>query len=264
MRMVVTDLDDTLLSPEKTISKEAVRAIRDLERRNIKFTFITGRPPYAVERFAREVLLTAPVVSCNGAVIYDRQTGAVIKSSPLSLNGLRPLLQNAAEKKLTVLILAGGVEYAFYETNWTRKRKEAGREVPLLSLEGLLKTGEPIYKVNVMNDEGTGAFGPLTGQLQTLQKDYSIALYEENGCEIVAKGVNKGTGLQTLCALCGIPEQEVLAIGDNANDNELLRAAGIGAAVGNASKETKACADYVCENAYTEGVLEAIGKFIGL
>ena len=146
LRMVVTDLDDTLLSPEKTISKEAVRAIRDLERRNIKFTFITGRPPYAVERFAREVLLTAPVVSCNGAVIYDRQTGAVIKSSPLSLNGLRPLLQNAAEKKLTVLILAGGVEYAFYETNWTRKRKEAGREVPLLSLEGLLKTGEPFIR----------------------------------------------------------------------------------------------------------------------
>ena len=74
IHMVVTDLDDTLLSKTKEISEEAVHLIEELEKRNVTFTFITGRPPYAVKRFAEKVNITAPIVACNGAMIVNAKT----------------------------------------------------------------------------------------------------------------------------------------------------------------------------------------------
>lgn len=83
VKLVVTDLDDTLLSPEKKISAEAVRMIESLEESGVRFTFITGRPAYAISRFACQVKITAPIVSCNGAVIYDYGTGRILQDTPM-------------------------------------------------------------------------------------------------------------------------------------------------------------------------------------
>jgi hydroxymethylpyrimidine pyrophosphatase-like HAD family hydrolase len=77
----------------------------------------------------------------------------------------------------------------------------------------------------------------------------------------VAGGVNKATALAELCALYGVSTEEVLAIGDNANDNPMLKAAGVGAAVANAEENTKRAADYICRKSYAGDVVEAIGRF---
>ncbi len=262
VKLVVTDLDDTLLSPEKEISAEAVRMIEKLEESGVRFTFITGRPAYAVSRFADQVKITAPIVSCNGAVIYDYGTGQILQDTPMRTDRLEPFLCQAAEMGLTVLVYAGNVEYALAETNWTRVRKEAGRELPIRSVESIRKSGLQVYKVNVMADGNEEAFSTLTGQIHELCTEYSVALYGNSGCEIVGKSVNKREGLKGLCEVCGIAMEHVLAVGDNANDQEMLRAAGIGAVVANGTAQTKACADYVCETSYTAGVVEAVKKFV--
>ncbi len=261
IKMVVTDLDDTLLSPEKEISPEAVRLIEGLEASGIRFTFITGRPAYAVERFAKKVKITAPIVSCNGAVVYDRETGHILKDIPMEIEGLETILGCAVDMGLTVLVYAGGIEYALSETNWTRIRKEAGRTLPITSIEHIKKGGNPVYKVNIMADGDEESFASLRGQICELKERYCIALYGNSGCEIVDKNVNKREGLAELCEVCGIEMENVLAVGDNANDQEMLRAAGIGAVVANGTEETKECADYVCTASYTAGVVEAIRKF---
>ena len=261
IKLVVTDLDDTLLSPEKEISPEAVSLIEGLEASGIRFTFITGRPAYAVRRFAEKVKITAPIVSCNGAVVYDWETGRILKDIPMRIEGVETILNRAAEMGLTALVYAGGVEYALSETNWTRIRKEAGRKLPITDVESIRKSGDPVYKVNIMADGNEEAFASLKDQICELRDRYCIALYGNSGCEIVDRHVNKREGLAELCEVCGIAMENVLAVGDNANDQEMLRAAGIGAVVANGTEETKACADYVCGAGYTAGVVEAIKKF---
>lgn len=262
VKLVVTDLDDTLLSPEKKISAEAVRMIESLEESGVRFTFITGRPAYAISRFACQVKITAPIVSCNGAVIYDYGTGRILQDTPMRTDHLEALLCQAAEMGLTVLVYAGNVEYALAETNWTRVRKEAGRELPVRSAESIRKSGLPVYKVNIMADGNEEAFSMLTGRIHELCAEYSVVLYGNSGCEIVGKNVNKREGLKGLCEVCGIDMENVLAVGDNANDQEMLRAAGIGAVVANGTEQTKECADYVCGASYTAGVVEAVKKFV--
>lgn len=262
IKMVVTDLDDTLLSPEKEISPEAVSLIERLEQSGVLFTFITGRPAYAVERFADRVKITAPIVSCNGAVIFERGTGKILSDLPMPTEAVEPLTNRAAELGLTVLVYAGGVEYALSETNWTRVRKAAGRELPITAFGAVKESGKPVYKLNIMADGNTDAFESLTEEIQSLREKYCVALYGNTGCEIVSREANKKTGLQLLCGVCGIPIENVLAVGDNANDQEMLKAAGIGAVVANGTEETKKFADYVCTASYTGGVVEAIEAFV--
>lgn len=258
--MVVTDLDDTLLSREKEISEEAAEVIEGLAGKGIRFTFITGRPPYAVERFAKRVHITAPIVACNGAMLTDPETGETSAEKSLDMSLWKDILEKAREQGHTILVLSGDTEYALSETDWTEKRREAGREVPIAELETLLPR-DNIYKMNIMEEPGKEPFALLIPQIRRMEELYSISLYGTSGCEIVARDVDKEAGLRSLCEMCGIEPEEVLAVGDNENDIRMLRAAGVGAAVGNAVGRVKEAADYICEKTYTDGVIEAILRF---
>lgn len=256
--MVVTDLDGTLLNPDREISDEAVKTIALLRRKNIPFTFITGRPPYAVERFARRVGITGPIACCNGAVIVE--SGTVLVQHTFSLQPLRSVMEQAATLALTVLLYSDGTEYTLAPTDWTREREAQGRPFPLWQFCDHPHAGAE--KVNIMAEKGQeSAFAGLLPGIHSLEKNFSIALYGQSGCEVVSPEVNKATGLLELCRLFGVRPEQVLAIGDNENDHPMLRAAGIGAAVANAAEITKCQADYRCTSAYTDGVIEAIRKF---
>jgi len=259
--LVVSDLDDTLLSPDKTIYDDAKSVIEKLENKNIKFTFITGRPPYAVERFAKQVNITAPIITCNGAMIVDGKDIQTKENAKIKMESISDLLTEAKEKDLTVLVLGKNTEYALSETEWTDFRKKAGRAYPILNLSEILKIENAIYKLNIMAGGKNEIFEKLIPQIEYLKNEYSISIYGTTGCEIVANGINKESALKELCCSININLENVLAIGDNENDLGMLKSAGIGAAVANASNSAKNMADYICKESYANGVIEAINTF---
>lgn len=256
IRLVVTDLDGTLLGPDASISEEAVQTVAELAKSKIRFTFITGRPYYAVERFARQLMITAPIITCNGAVLCDGEKVLYRRSFPLA--NLENLVRAAVPNGFTVLMFQRDTEYSFSETQWTRKRKEAGRTMPIREIRTINWAVETADKLNIITEPGSAKFDSLKGFLDKIRDFYSVTVYGDRGCEIVAKDVNKAVALQNLCKLLEIRENEVLAIGDNENDNEMLAMAGVGAAVNNAVPSTKRFADYLCTLPFTEGAVEAI------
>lgn len=254
IRLVVTDLDGTLLSPERTISDRAVEIIGQLRKKGVLFTFITGRPWCGAERFAERVGIDIPVITCNGAVInrgYD-----MLWRSPMPLGPLRELLERAVGDGLTVLYSQAGMEAAMSETDWTRKRNypihfPAQEEWAELSAD----------KVNLISGEKTAEFREISAIFNNLRDRYRFVCYTDIGCEISAAGVNKAAALERYAASQGVSLSQVMAVGDNENDLEMLRLAGTGAAVGNATEAAKAAAQYVCRACNTDGVVEAIEKF---
>lgn len=260
IKAVITDLDDTLLAPDKTISDEAVKIINQIQEMGIAFTFITGRPKYAIERFVERVGIKAPIVSCNGAVIFEGKE-IIIKHS-FRANKLKNLMEQANALNLTVLYYLNDVEYALKETAWVKVRVDAGRDFPVRDLSEDEWETISFEKLNIMADGDKEAFAKLLPVIGELKKSFSIALYGYNGCEIVSKQVNKAIGMKELAKLLKVNISEIMAIGDNANDEEMLQQAGFGVAVSNAQEKTKQCADYICEKSYTEGVIEAIEKFV--
>ena len=81
-------------------------------------------------------------------------------------------------------------------------------------------------------------------------------------CEIGSGDAKKSLGVQFLCNLWGIKKEELLTIGDQNNDIDLIKAGGIGVAMGNGSEELKACADYITDTVENNGFVKAIEKFV--
>lgn len=260
IKAVITDLDDTLLSPTKEISDEAVALIHKIKEMGVAFTFITGRPKYAVENFAKRVQIDEAIVSCNGGLIFKGEE--ILVKHSFKASKLRAVMEKANALDLTVLFYLDDVEYALKETSWVKVRKDAGRNFPIRTLTDSEWETIEFEKLNIMADGLTEDFAKLIADIEDLRKEFSIALYGHNGCEIVSKEVNKAVGMHELAKILGIKVEEIMAIGDNANDHEMLEQAGIGVAVGNAQPATKQYADYICKKPYTEGVIEAIEKFI--
>ena len=98
--------------------------------------------------------------------------------------------------------------------------------------------------------------------MEAAKDSYQVIIYGDGGCEIIPAGCSKAEGMRELARRMGISPSQIMVLGDNANDVEMLKAAGIGVAVANGTEEAKACADYVCREAYTLGVAEAIDKLM--
>ncbi|QQO07907.1 HAD family hydrolase [Breznakiella homolactica] len=259
IKLVVSDLDDTFLNKEKTVIPELIRCVEELKERNILFSFISGRPPYGIQPYAEQVPVTGPLVGCNGAVIY--RGDLVLARHSFSLGLLREIMEKSAALGMTVLFYSGDTEYTLSETEWTRDRFKGGRSLPVKSMSpGDWKT-MTAEKVNIMSPPGGMEFSVFRKELEPLLSLFSVALYDGFGCEIAAPGINKAEGLRELCSIVKVPMENTLAVGDNANDLEMVREAGIGAAVANAVEPVRNAADYVCQNQYGLGVLEAIRRF---
>jgi Cof subfamily protein (haloacid dehalogenase superfamily) len=252
IRLVVSDLDGTLLDPARQILQEAVDLIAVLKERGIGFTFITGRPPYAVKRFAQRAGIGGPLAGCNGALIFEGER--ILVKHSFRLDPLSALMDEAAARGMTVLFYSGGRECCLKETPWSQSR-----QLPVWRPDW--EGGTLAEKVNIFSEEKAPAFAALLPEIETLSASYSIAVYGSSGCEIVAGGVNKASALSELCKLYGVLAEETLAVGDNENDNPMLEAAGLGAAVANAAESTKGAADYICRESYARGVVEAIRRF---
>lgn len=260
IRGVLTDLDGTLLEADQSIPVPMEMLVRRMEEEGIFFSFITGRPKCATERFAKQLRLQAPIVSCNGAILFHGDQTICRHSFAMAM--LRPLLEAACRVGITVLFYSGDVEYAMSPTDWIRERAMVGRNYPIRILKEEEWNTLPVEKVNLMAAGKSHEFSRLTEAVGLLNDEFSIAIYGDEGCEIVASGVNKYQGLLELSEYLGIPTEEIMTIGDNNNDVEMLARAGLGIAVANASEEAKAAAAYVCDQERTWGVIEAVERFV--
>ena len=260
-RLIAADLDETLLDSGHHVPERVRAAISAARRLGARFVPATGRPFASVAGTLDELgLLGAPgeyVLSFNGGVITENS-----RSKPLTSCGLDP--QRAEE------LYAFGARHGFcmhlytldhvYVRNYLPEERAyiGGRmnivETDEKDLGFLAQTGEHVVKLLFMS---------LDMDLLHSTADHLAGLGLTEGLEVVYPGVSKGVGLLELARMLGIPPEETMAIGDSSNDIPMIRAAGLGVAVANATDETKAAADYVCrENNDVGGVAEAIERFV--
>lgn len=258
IKLVVSDIDGTIMAGREPFPEMLAAAVKELAARGIGFTFASGRLPCRIDPYMAEMNVKAPVIACNGTLLYDGER--IIKSHRFRIGLLRTMVKKALALEMTVLYAVNGTEYCVKETEAVkRKRRERGtyheiREIREEEWENLL-----VDKVNIMDERER--VGELEAEVIALREEVSTTHYGQQGLEIVKAGYSKATGLREIAAYLELELDEIMAVGDNENDNEFLRIAGIGVAVANAEPETKQCADYVTEAAGAAGVVEAIGRF---
>ncbi|WMT41943.1 HAD family hydrolase [Paenibacillus sp. D2_2] len=264
IRLIVSDLDGTLLSADHTLPSSTATAIREYINQGGYFTLATGRPFITARPIIQQLKLNLPIILCNGAVL-TAANGMPLERYGISLNSLYDLLTTADQSGLDVLLFCGDeVQTLARNINIAAYERKEGVTCSLISLHEIQECGTEIEKAILLGpvEHSRRLFAEFAERSPVLHSMITAFQSEDNYLELVPGQVSKGTALHRLAAMLDIPLDQVMTIGNQLNDLPMLEAAGIGVAVANSPDELKQAADYVCEASYSEGVLEAMERYI--
>ncbi|MFF2886505.1 Cof-type HAD-IIB family hydrolase [Paenibacillus sp. NPDC057967] len=258
IRLIVSDLDGTLLSPDHQLTNPVKEAVAAFTSQGGLFTFATGRPLLTAAPFERELALGLPYILCNGSVIA--QKGEVMESASFLAEDVYALLADARQAGLDAFLFREDGVFVFRSSEAVRRYEEKEQIGCMLLNEHDNEWRESyVQKVILIGDM------PIIRQVWALHESaharFASFQSEADYWEIITSGQSKGTALRRIAERLNIKREEIMTLGNQLNDLDMLQYAGIGVAVANAHEELKAAADYVCKRGYGEGVAEAMAKF---
>ncbi len=268
IRLIALDIDGTLLNSRKQLSPDTAAAIRQAVERGVAVVFCTGRAVSELEEFYSLLPQIRYAVFCSGGGLYDIQ-----KKTAFSLHGI-PRAQaeeimavSRAKDLMPQLVLADrDVIQASHMRNLEHFHMGIYRplyEKAMTLTEDILgyfaSCRDEILKINLYHADPAERVRTRE-QLAHLQMEKVYS--EVSSLECSALGVNKGTGLMRICDHLGIHREECAAVGDAENDIPMIRAAGIGIAMGNASDNVKKAVDYVVADMDHDGCAEAVSMVL--
>lgn len=235
VRLIASDLDGTLLSPDGTVSPENRAAIIAAAERGVIVMAATGRPARWLDVLADVEALHPVVVASNGAALFDLAEQRLLSIDALPLEVVAAVLDDLrAELPGCRFAIEHGLTFGVDES-YVLPAGDPGEWLRRGPIESLI-AGDPFVKLLVQHldlsaDELADRASPVIGDRLTVthSADGAIGLIE-----ISAPGVTKASGLQAHCADLGIDRAEVAAFGDMPNDAEMLAWAGHPYVMGNA------------------------------
>lgn len=260
IRLAAFDIDRTLVSQNTgTVAPETAQALQQLQRRGIKTAIATGRQWQQVPK-ALKALAFDYYILLNGTHIAD-SSGKTLHREQIGREVVLALESDIAGKDRTLYLRFEEGMYPVLERDREVPFGLSKEKIPEELLEGLLMVSPllqgklPMAALGEIPPEEEDAFRQRYPEL-----DFLRVLGGKN-CDINPRGISKATGLKAICRLFGIPEEETIAFGDDINDLEIIRAAGIGVAMGDALEEVKDAADYVTGTCEDLGVIQGLKHF---
>lgn len=239
MKLLISDLDGTLLEKDHTISQETIELVKKIRSLGVLFSIATGRALNAAKSYIERLNITTPVILFNGARIYDPFEKRYLVQHLLSKRAVELAIEIiASHKSFTAAFFVDEEVYA-YNVGLNAATYMIRDALVYKSISDL----EFVKKVDVTKI----VFASYPHNLSKLEielpevfgQEADVVRSEDDLLEILPKHVNKGNALKELCKMLGISTNEVVAMGDSLNDFEILRISGIGVAVGNAKDELK-------------------------
>lgn len=259
--MIATDMDGTLLSSANRISIKNREALQEATRRGIHVTLATGRMYASALPYAKELGIDAPLVTYNGALVKT-VTGKELFSSCLESTTVQDVARFCLAQGFYVQIYANDVLY-FAEHNEKAHayEKMSGVLGKAVGKEGMLAPHKNIYKVLVITDNAEETALRVAQLSERFGDRVDVTRSSATFVEIIAKGTSKAAALTRLASHWGLSMQDALCLGDSYNDVPMLKAAGLGIAMGNALPEIQQAAKHVTGTADADGVAEAIWRW---
>lgn len=271
IRMIGLDMDGTLLTTEKELTEHTREVLREAIDRGVVVLPATGRPLAGIPEEVLKFPGVRYAVASNGARIVDLKESRVLYEDLVPYETGRRVLEICSRYDSMLEIYYDGVGYAEEE-----KLKHLDEYVPRLPMARYIASSRrPVADVRAMHEERKAPTDKVQALFRTTEEckkawkevekeipDIEITGALSNNIEVNAKGVNKGRGLLILGQLLGIRREEIMAVGDGSNDIVMLREAGLGVAMENATEAVKAAADVVTLSNDQEGAAAAIEKYV--
>ncbi|EGF58693.1 Cof-type HAD-IIB family hydrolase [Bacteroides fluxus] len=265
-KLLVLDVDGTLLNEAKEISKRTLAALLKVQHMGVRIVLASGRPTYGLLSIAKTLELGnfgGFIVSYNGCQIINAQDGKILFERRINPEML-PYLEKKAQKN--------GFDLVTYQDNTLITnapendfiRKEAKLNDLIIIDEEEFSTSIDFTpcKCVLVSDDEEALIDLENHWKKRLDGTLDAFRSESYFLEVVPPGVDKANTLGVLMEQLGVAREEVIAIGDGVCDVTMLQLAGLGIAMGHSQDSVKVCADYVTASNEEDGVAQAVEKMI--
>lgn len=261
-KIIAIDMDGTLLTEHMTVSPENVAALQKAVAHGIQIYLTSGRAPFGMEFAAKAAGLITPLISYNGAFVYDPLQAQTHYSQPMSKEAALRALEVIHRADMYVGYYVGLGWYAERDSKEMRAEARALHQNPTL-VPSLDQDHLPApHKMIVIDFDDRQRLDDVYEALKAGLPDQNVHYSASFAIEIFDQKVSKGEALRQILRQQGLSHKDLMAIGDNYNDLSMMEVAGLSVAMGNAPQEVQDQADWVVANNDQHGVAEAIEKLL--
>ncbi len=270
IKLILLDLDGTLLTSDKRISPGNFAALERANADGIHIVPSTGRFFDGIPQVVRDLSFVRYAITVNGAQIYDWTEDRILR---------RAEIQPADAERIYDRLEALPVIYDCFLDGWGYMDRRNYQRIdqfisdprvnrmvkdlrkPVENFRAFMREqNRPVQKIQMFFRD-MALREQVWAQLIREFPDMSVTSSISNNVEINARHANKGEALEFLCRYLGLEVSQSMAFGDGSNDRSMIEAAGVGVAMANADQALKAAADYITDTNDNDGVAKAMEKF---
>ncbi len=260
IKMVVTDIDGTIYSPENGITTKVKECMQNLINKGIYVAIATGRTYGSAKSVADKIGIKCPLICYQGGLVNSYE-GEILDVKYLNPDIAREIIADCRKRNIHLNVYVEDTLYVEDDDQYIKDyigdkgidyfKVNSFDELDFSKLNKLLAIK---YDVNFINS--------FIEELKEKYPQIYVVKSFDYFCEIANKDATKGNAIKFLANRLGFSEKEVMAIGDQNNDIEMVKTAGIGVAMANGTDEIKAEADYITDTVQNDGFVKAVNKFV--
>ena len=263
IKMIASDMDDTLLNNERKISPRNLAAIKRALAAGIVFTLATGRMYRSIKPFAEQLQLDVPLIAYNGALVKGALSEKVYVRKPMQLQTALVSF-HCLLKKLPVYY----VQVYIDDELLVKEENEYSRMYSRISGVPTTAVGEAVYHITkapyklILMTESSDFAASWQDVANRFDRRIDVTSSKDNFLELMEPAVNKWVAVKELAESFGIKPDEIMCIGDSNNDISMIANAGIGVAVANAKPQVQQAAKLITASNDNDGVALAIENIL--
>lgn len=264
IRLVVFDLDGTLLKSDHSISESSLQAIRYLQSKGVKIAIASGRIYSMLGVYQYLIKDLDYIISVNGGAIDEIRSGVTLQKMCLSNQTVNHVIEYCLNHQLDCCLLSRGPSFFVKDSvrvtrfhQYNQMASDLGlSKIDLKYYDQKIEDLDNIEKILIQEFDEAKATNTMN-YIQRFQ-DLTLTNSDKNLIDLCPKNVSKGNALVQLAKYMNIEPSQICAFGDYDNDVSMFEIAGISIAMSNASEKALDAADYITKSNDDDGIAYAI------
>lgn len=264
---IALDLDNTLLNSNKEISAENEKVLKQLHEAGKRVVLCTGRPLGAVQHLIKQLELTKPAdfsITFNGGLVQNNVTQEILAQTTLNKTQVETLYKDAKERNYPLDVLGPDKVYSLIECGKSDYETFMNGMIPFENITFADLPSDQTFGKVVCSAPADTVTATRAGLPEDIKDNFHVVPSRRELLEFLPASVNKARGLGQLLSHFGETLDDLMAFGDEENDLEMLQAAEIGVAMGNAIPMIKEAANDETLDNNDDGVAAYLKKYFEL
>jgi hypothetical protein len=263
IRLVVSDVDGTLVTKSKRLTPAALEAVERMRDAGIRFTVTSSRPAQGLKVVAEPLQITEPIPAFNGGLIVGPDLKTVLRERLLEKSVVERLIESLHAAKVSIWMYTDEHWYVLDAKGPYVEHEEHSVKVAPVEIRDFHEVAlHRVAKIVGVSEDFDGLAATERQIQEAFRGDVSATRSQKYYLDITHPTANKGEGILMLSELLDIPTSQIVTIGDMENDVYMFQQSGVSIAMGNATPAVQAQAQYITATNEEEGFAKAMNRYV--